>query len=178
MLSFLLSFAETEEQESQIRTIYEEYYQLMKHIAKKYLHEEDLAEDAVQDAMLHIIDRIRTRGDLDPMRIKSLVCLIAKSAAINIYRKEKVRNGISLDDESVLYQPASYDDYMSLRYAEVRQAIDQLPQPYRDVLQLKAQHELSDKEIAKVLHISHAAVRKRLERARKELLDKWRDEDV
>ena len=49
--------------------------------------------------------------------------------------------------------------------------IKQLPQKYREVLILRYFNEMTDKGIASSLNIKEATVRKRLERARKELLN-------
>lgn len=49
-------------------------------------------------------------------------------------------------------------------------AIDLLPERYKEILELKIYRDFGDKEIAKFLNISHNAVRKRLQRAREELL--------
>lgn len=55
-----------------------------------------------------------------------------------------------------------------------------LPVIYKDVLALKYVQEFSNDEIAKMLDISEAAVRKRLERAKRrleEILEKERSTD-
>jgi len=41
---------------------------------------------------------------------------------------------------------------------------------YRDIIWLKVYYDLSDKQIADILGISHSAARKRLQRARNTLL--------
>ena len=51
-------------------------------------------------------------------------------------------------------------------------SIAQLPETYRLALELRAYHELEEKQIADILGISYAATRKRLERARSLLAQK------
>ena len=56
-----------------------------------------------------------------------------------------------------------------------------MPDTYREIIELKVVHDLSDKQIADVLGISNSAVRKRLQRAREILRNKlaeWGEEYV
>jgi RNA polymerase sigma-70 factor (ECF subfamily) len=54
--------------------------------------------------------------------------------------------------------------------------IDLLPAIYKEALLLRYVHELSDKEIAKLLSLRPDAVRKRLERARQNIGELCRQE--
>ena len=53
---------------------------------------------------------------------------------------------------------------------DVYEALDLLPEIYREILELKIYRDFNDKEIAKFLDISYSAVRKRLQRAREILI--------
>ena len=67
------------------------------------------------------------------------------------------------------------DDLMNVK--AVYEAIKQLPEIYKEILELKIYRDFTDKEIAKFLNISHPTVRKRLQRAREYLLQLLQKED-
>lgn len=176
MLLFYLSLLDTADQEILLTHIYVEYKALMKHIALSILHNEDLAEEAVHDAMLKIIDWVKSHPETDPQKVKSFVCIVAKRTALNNLKYEQRRRTVSLEDLAI--EPAVWDNYEEIDRADVISAINQLPYKYQEILQLAAQHELSIKEIAKILNLSQANTRKRLQRARKAIYKKWREQNA
>lgn len=58
----------------------------------------------------------------------------------------------------------------------IAQAIEQLPDIYRDVLILKYVHQYKDAEIGEILGISSVTARKRLQRAKEKLMLILREE--
>lgn len=58
------------------------------------------------------------------------------------------------------------DSFKKIEVEDVYSVISSLSDTYREIIELKVVHDLTDKEIADILAISNSAVRKRLQRAR------------
>lgn len=87
---------------------------------------------------------------------------IAVNAAISILRRRKMRVGLSLLDEQGLAsgELGPVDALVQVEQAhEVRRAIQELPVRCRRVVELRLVQDLGHAEIAKLLHLSHGAVR-------------------
>lgn len=171
MLLFYLSLIETEEDKSKFERLYYDYRKLMKHIATDMLRDEFLAEDAVHEAFIKLTRHIKGVDESDRHKTKAFIVIIIKSVCLDMLRKDKQDKSFSLeeidsmgfvDDES--FKRLEVDDVYSLIFS--------LSDTYREIIELKVVHNLSDKEIADVLGISNAAVRKRLQRAREILRNK------
>ena len=141
----------------------------MKYKAIQILHDEFLAEDAVHEAFIKLTRHISGVDENDSHKTTAFIVIIVKSVCSDMIRKEK-NKAISL--ENVDYIGCVNDDsYKSLEVEDIYSVIASLPDTYREIIELKVSHDLSDKAIADVLNISNSAVRKRLQRAR-EILKK------
>lgn len=134
------------------------------------------AEEAVQEALLKAYQNLdQLRGE---DRFKSwLLCIAMNEARMKRRRERKymfepLENSGSDDSESVLRQfadwrelPSDFVEMAELRSA-IRQAIENLPDSYREIYILSDNQHLAMEEIAGVLSISVAAVKSRLHRAR------------
>lgn len=169
MLLFYLSLIENEEDKSKFERLYNQYRKLMKYKAIEILHDEFLAEDAVHEAFIKLTRHISGVDENDSHKTTAFIVIIVKSVCSDMIRKEK-NKAISL--ENVDYIGCVNDDsYKSLEVEDIYSVIASLPDTYREIIELKVSHDLSDKAIADVLNISNSAVRKRLQRAR-EILKK------
>lgn len=167
MLLFYLSLIETEEDKSKFERLYYDYRKLMKHIAIHMLHDEFLAEDAVHEAFIKLTHHISGVNEDDRHKTKAF---IVKSVCLDMLRKDKKDKSFSLEEiDSMGY--VNDDSFKTLEVEDVYSVISSLSDTYREIIELKVVHNLSDKEIADVLGISNAAVRKRTQRAR-EILKK------
>lgn len=165
MLLFYLSLIETEEDKSKFERLYYDYRKLMKHIAIDMLHDEFLAEDAVHEAFIKLTRHISGVNEDDRHKTKAFIVIIVKSVCLDMLRKDKKDKSFSLEEiDSMGY--VNDDSFKSLEVEDVYSVIASLSDTYREIIELKVVHNLSDKEIADVLGISNAAVRKRLQRAR------------
>ena len=92
-----------------------------------------------------------------------------------MYAKRKHEQTSSFDEaEAVLIQ----EDFFLQRdnRAVIASKIKQLPEMYRSILILRYIHGYNSKEIADILNLNDGIVRKRLERARRELTVLLREE--
>ncbi len=161
MLSAFLTLIDSESDKYKFEQIYEKYKDMVYNIAYHRLNDYHLAQDAIQEALLRIAKVIDKFDDVDSESTKGLVCTIAKYAAIYIYSKSNPDNPESV--ESDRQTTVVYDDY-SADY--IYDALQRLDEKYSSVLLLKIKYELTDKEIAEIIHLPYNTVRSRIQRGR------------
>lgn len=137
--------------------------------AYEILRDTGLAEDAVHNAFIRILQNIAKLDDVESPRTKSFVVIVAENVAKTMYAKNMRQNVVPLDEtyQSPVSIAEAAESRISAEY--VAQKIAELPEQYSRVMMLKYLNQLTNREIASALKISEAAVRKRLERARREL---------
>lgn len=170
-----------------IRKLYGEHRDAMYIEAKSILKDHALAEDAVQQAVLKIIDKFAKFPDEDIDITRRFMKVVARNVAIDIYNTRKKRNAKceyidAVQNEETNSYSVGKTPCDELIAKESRnslyKAIDNLPQKYRDVLLLEKLYNHSQKEIAEILNISYSAVKKRMERASKMLKEELRKEEL
>ncbi len=165
MLTLYLGMLETPEEKDLFTQLYQRYTKLMKYVAYQKLGDEQLAEDAVHDAFLNIIKSFLKISDVSCHKTRRLIVIITENAAIDILRKKN--RVVQADFEDASYHLSVTPDMLEgIAAQELARQIAALPEHYRVVLELRAYHGLTDKQIAAALNIEHGTVRKRLERAR------------
>jgi RNA polymerase sigma factor (sigma-70 family) len=152
-----------------VRVVYQTYGRLVFSIAHKVLGDPGLAEDATQQTF---VQAWRGAGSYDPARpLAAWLSTIAKRVAIDVYRRE--RRHQDLDDidtsnsDSLITLPPSVDQIHDV--AEVRRALDELPDADRDLIRMQHFDELSHAEIARELDIPVGTVKSRTFRAHRRL---------
>ena len=168
------------------RQLVSEHIGWMRGLATRILNNSDAADDCVQDAFINAFRHIEHfKGDA---ALKTWLHRIVVNTALMRLRKIKRLNEQSIEDLQTHYndmgmrvnEPAQHQhtptqllEREDLRSA-VAEAISQLPENYRIVLQLRDIEELTTAEVAATLSISEANVKVRLHRGRtalKTLLD-------
>ncbi len=154
-------------------------------VARRFLHDEDLARDAVQDAFLsafraiHTFDghaqistwlhrivvnaslmRLRTRRRKPEQSIEPLLPAFAEDGH---HASRPVLAWTDSAEQSLLRREAR---------AQMRAAIAELPESYRTALMLRDIEERSTREAADLLGITENALKLRLHRARQALATK------
>jgi len=141
------------------------------------LRNDQEAEDAAQEVMINAFRHLKSfRGDA---RFSTWLVTIAMNEARQRLRKAKAAQLESLDQEKEEregdFTPAVLTDWReipseALEKKEMRQklreAVEQLPPIYREVLVLRDLEELNQEETASALGISISLVKVRLHRAR------------
>ena len=150
-------------------------------LARRFLHNEEDAADAVQDSFLSAFKALaRFEGNstlgtwLHRIVVNTCLMKLRTHARRRIYSIEDLLPQFDETGHHVaLVPPASEDAFDRLTSAEakaqVHEAIDQLPEDYRTVLILRDIEELDTDETAAVLGLSAGAVKTRLHRARQAL---------
>jgi len=170
MLLLFLSMLETPEEKQEFAELYAANKDRMFNTAKGILHDEYLAEDAVNEAFLKLIYVFKKFKKLSCNQTRNYLVIIVKSTSIDIYNKRRKIVEISLD-ESYATDDRYEDEALGapLDYSEVVEAIDRLPEIYSEALYLSYYFGLTANEIANSLNLSVSAVKLRLMRARLKL---------
>lgn len=171
MLLFYLSLIENEEDKSKFEKLYNEHRNLLKYIATDILKDEFLAEDAVHEAFIKLTRYIKGIEETNSHKTKAFVVIVIKSVCLDMIRKEKRNKSVSLDEVDNFVHTKD-DSFENIELEYIYSAIESLSDTYREIIELKVYYNISDKEIADILGIDNAAVRKRLQRARASLKTK------
>lgn len=164
---------DNEAERCRFEDIYYGYRKQMLLVAQGILHDPGDAEDAVQNALLGIAQKIHSIPSGNEKIIRAYVLTAAKNAALSMLPKKKERDKLvdisevsAASDEDMFERVAAMQDYDLLL-----RIILQLPARYRDVLMLILVHGLSVKEAAKVLRLREGTVRQQLNRGKKLLVE-------
>ena len=168
-------------------TLLEKYGGRLLRLARRFLPSEEDARDALQDAMLSVvksIDKFEANSKLSTWLHRIVV-----NASLMKLRTKRRRDEIDIEEVLPRFQEDGHQIEPSQPWTEsaesmlerdelralVRSSIEQLPETYRVVLQLRDIEEMSTEETAEILGITPNAVKIRLHRARqalRALLDK------
>lgn len=168
MLPFLEIISDIEVR-SRVEELYYRHRQLLFNIAKKYVHKDDLAEDAVQETFLAVAEKCETLDLSDDKEVKGLLSVIVRRRAIKIFGKgvknQELIEKISLHESFEENSPEN--DFLKKHKIEtVVEALNSLDEKYRDLLYLQVVCELKTKDIAFLIGKSDGAVRQLLHTAR------------
>ena len=165
--------------------LYETYEQKMFGIANAILHNDWQAEDAVHEAFVRMVPYLSRCKDVNDEKTKILIVRVIKSAAIDIYRKNKRENTYILDSEEDWIEDKHnpVEVYLATLSAGemLKKIIGQLSSDDRKIIEMRCYDGMPVSDIGEILGISTDNVYKRLSRARKrvkEIIAKGEDEDV
>ncbi len=173
MLTLYLAMIDSEQDRLRFEDIYDSYSKQMYHVAKGIVTDTQLAEDAVQDALLRIARNISTINTFHPKVVRAYVLTAAKNAAINILKKQKRETSnviayedISCDDNADISKIMETTETME----DVKSVMKRLPLMYREVLMLRYVNGMAYSEIAQLLGRSQSTIRQQIVRAKKKLV--------
>lgn len=160
---------------AKFKQIYTIYNELLYGIGLSVLKDKELALDAMQNCYERVYKHIDAIGNVDAKETQAYVAIIMKNEARRCYNKSKFyeEKNIPFEDNIHLVKEAAPDTAEIFANADLQQhvhlCLNQLKPDDRDILILKFDCDLTDKEIASSLGVSNATIRKRLERARKRM---------
>jgi len=179
MFLILLTFAD-ESEKSKFEYIYGKYKKLLLYKANGILNDYSLAEDAVSEAFLRIYKNLHKIDDPDSVMTVSFLNVIVRNTAINILNKNK---NISVSDTDIYDNDLQSDfdleeQVISETVADgMLQVVDKLKDELKECFLLMYAHDLSYKEISKILNISEDNVTVRIHRAKKKIIKLLKEEN-
>ncbi len=158
------------------RELYAYCYPIILKVCARYAGTTDDVVDMTNSCFMKVIKNLHTLSDINTLG--GWVKQIAVNTSIDMYRSSKKyrdRNRFTIDTE----YSAAANTYAGSDFTESRmdshlifQAIRELPDTTREILNLYAIEGYSHREIANTLHISEEASRWHLHKARNILADK------
>jgi RNA polymerase sigma-70 factor (ECF subfamily) len=155
-------------------TVYRNYFKGLCLFASQYIDKEE-AEEVVQETMLWLWEN---RSNLIPeMSLKSLLFMIVKNKSLNRIShnriKSTVHQKIARKFEEQFNDP---DFYLYNELSELlNRAIEKLPKDYRIAFEMNRLDNMTHKEIAQALNVSHQTVNYRISQALKILRVELKD---
>lgn len=176
MISLYFSLIETDEQRETFRSIYENYYGLMYHTALSVTHDRQLAEDAVHETCLRIIELIDTIRTEDKKQLAAYLRLLTRSRTIDYLRRwcNKENSPTEVHIKPLSEVGAETVVLSSLQLEQALQQLAAIPEKYRIPLTLRVKG-YSIQEIAQFLNLSEGTVKTRIFRARQVLRHSFED---
>jgi len=163
-----------EHDRDKVSKIYRLYQGTMFFIANRVLMDPYLAEDAVSEAFIKIINHLDKIDPVDCYRTRGFIVIIVRNTALDLRRKRTKNWGREVVFEESVISSGCLDSVLeniTSREAcqKIADCINQLHESYSDILYLKMEFGCSNKEMAKILRISQDKVKMRLYRARRAL---------
>ncbi len=175
----LLSIIENNQERSMVERLYQNNKSIMFHVAYKILHDKYLAEDAVQQAFIRIINNLKKIDENNCHKTRGFLVVICRNVAKDIYKSKTNLNKENIIDEIIDFTSDPVE--LIINRETINKVISEvkgLKPIYKDVMILKYSHGCTNEEISKLLNISSDAIRKRLERARMQLANSLRQEEL
>ncbi len=153
-----------------VRAVYREYGRLVYAVCRNQLSSPQLAEEAAQQTFLKAW---RSAATVDPGRdLAPWLATIARRTSIDVYRQESRETSSALDDVPVAH-PALVQQPVGIERTydawQVRQALDELPEDERVIVQLQHLDGMTQTAVAARLNIAVGTVKSRSFRAHKKL---------
>lgn len=175
MISMLLLAIENNNDREFMVTVYVELYPTMKAAAYQIVNDYHATEDIIHDAVAKLIEKLDLIRSFERPALVSYVSRTVRNTAINYYNKhmsgkQDLFYGLEPDTPAIntgyIETP---EDVFNIKadYEELGLTIRRLSEKERDMLYLKYNQQLSDKEIGDIMGIKKDSVREYLTRARR-----------
>ena len=178
LIPFVLLAMDDDDDRAFMEQLYIEYKGLMYGVALTYLHNNEDAQDAVNDAIIRLMNKASELRGKNRSVLRSYIVSTMKRTALNVIRKKKtVRKRVRSVDieemEAYADQKTEVDTAViaNSTSAELRKAVEQLTNRERTVLRLKYFEEWSDADIAQWLGLAESSIRTYLVRARRHMYE-------
>jgi RNA polymerase sigma-70 factor (ECF subfamily) len=147
--------------------LYRQYCEGMFCVAMRFVRKEDEAEDLVQEAFIKAFKRLdQFRGEVT---FGAWLKRIVVNQCLDFLKSNRERT-IALEEyELQIAEEPTWTVEREVSVEGVIQAMEQLPEKYRDVVRLYLLEGYDHEEIADILHISATASRTRLMRGKEYL---------
>ena len=172
---------ETPTEAKKLEEIYRLYHGVMLYVAVGILRNEHLAEDAVQEAVLRIAANLHKISQVNSKQTRVYVSVIARNVALTILN-DMHRQVFTDNIDAVAYLESSSQDSIlnQMDYNEVLSVMGQLPEQFRDILDLYYIQGYKVNEISQRTGLNREVVKKRIQRGKKKLLEllSWDRQDL
>lgn len=152
--------------------LYDTYRGLMFRVARRLLHSDADAEDAVHEAFVALARNFSKINEIDCPQTRAYVVITVERKALDMLRSHSRHEAEELDEEVHGVEIAPPNDH------GLADALAALAPQYREVLLLRYYNGYSARELAAYFEVSHAAMKKMLARAKAALRAKLEEGEV
>ena len=181
LLTFYLSMLDTEQERKKMTDLYEEHKHALLMYANKIMGSQGMAEDAVHNVFLSIIQKKEKYLNLDCMDFRRLAVIIVRNKCIDILRKQKPFSDQPIEELEIFLEsneiPVDEQIIFESEYELIRKHMDSIDEISRQVLIMKYILSMSYKEIGEELGMTPKHVDTRIMRA-KEKVRRLMEKDV
>ena len=176
MILELIQIIENDDDRNAINELFNAYFPKMQSVAYGILNNKQDAEDAAMEAMKYICEHADDFVDYKDPKTVSLIFMCVKCTAIDMYRKNQRTNKLFIctdhfegDFQFLFEEDQSLSEFMISQetYKLINKALDQLEDMYKIPILLKYNHQMKNKDIAKLLKLDTNTVNGRIFRAKK-----------
>lgn len=158
---------------SKFEELYDYYGNLIMYISMDILHNQALAEEAMQDALIKMLIHLDDIEEITCRETKSWVVTVSRRAALDKLDYEKRRaheSDIKLNELKGVETLPDDKAICNITIQEILGKLKSINKLYSETILLRYYYGYTDKQLAIHYGISTAAVRKRCERGKKYLL--------
>ena len=161
-----------------IEEIYDRYKIPLYRVIQKYIGQKDAVDDVFQEVIIKIIKKIDLLSTLAQPKLEAYIYLIARGVSIDYLRKFYKDDLILIENDTVFdilnsVNNSAVSQLNSVGKIELIVMMEKIPADDKILLIGKYYFKFSIKEIADMVGCTPTAVRTRICRARKRLLDEW-----
>jgi len=146
--------------ENAFREIYDRYHAQLYYIAKKYVKNGSMAEDAVQDIFVKLWEKRHTINE--SKSIKGLLFTMLRNHVLNMLRdrKKEIMSMAEVDEELLPCKNQTEDEMLYKEYHYILdKGMAELSDRKREVFELRTLKGHSNSEVAKLLKINIRTVK-------------------
>ena len=170
MILFVINSLENETDRQIILDIYEQYAPWMRSLAYSMTEDYDVSDDLAQDCIVSLIKHVDTLRNMNGRQLRSYIATTVNNTTIN-YMKHSSRTSLVPENEECFFDEIPAEDNVEeavekkLNIELVRENINCLASRDKDLIILKYNHELSDREISDIIGIKENSVRMTVRRS-------------
>ena len=153
-----------------LQKLLETHWRWLKGLLYSILGNPDDVDEALQSVCVQVLDKIDTLKD--PESFKPWLAAVARNLALT-QRQKRARKPVGLDELSAGRETADPQQNVleniarQEQHQQILQAIELLPEKYREVFVMKYMQDMSYAEIGEILNLPLTTVQVRLVRARR-----------
>ena len=171
MLSILLTMLTEDEDRQKFLKLHDAYEMRLYQVALRILHSRTLAEDAVQQSWLQIIQHFEALRQIPWDELEGYLVVVAKNTALALLKKETRADPFPENWDTPAPSCPETDEL-----ARLVELIRAMPEKYREILEMRFLLEYSYQEIARRARLPLSTVSTKIARGRQMLVEKLMEE--
>lgn len=179
MIAICLAALDTDDDRARFLKIYDKHNRKVFFTAKNILKTQSRAEDAAQEVWTKVVQDFDKISTVPVEKLGAYLITMARNFSINMLKKESRIAEMRDDwDESRWLDSSADDGESDRKYNSLVDLIMEMPENYRQILELKYVLEWKNRDIATFVGMKQSSVESRIARGRELLKEKIRREGL